>query len=370
MKKTIFILGGYGSTGRAVCRRLLQNTDANIVIAGRDVARAKTVALELKKTYLPERIHTAQADAAKCAELVESIKNIDLLLVASNTPQYAKNVAAAAIEAGVDYLDYHFNHNVPGELQKLDSEAKKRNRVIITQAGFHPGLPATFVRYGAKFFDTYESALIGMIMNSPIENSDSILELVDELQEPSGELFENGSWRKAKFRDTHIFDFGRFGKKQCVPLKMVEMHILPSMFPLKKIGTFVAGFNWCTDYFIFPLAFIIGKIFPKRSRNFLAKLLTWGINTFSSKIPGVVFVLEAKGKCEKEGKTLRLVADHQDAYDFTAISVVACIKQYLDGKIISPGVHMMAAAVDPEEIIKDLQEMSVTISQSLRPNGE
>ena len=38
--KTIFIIGGYGYTGKFLAKHLLAHTDANIIIAGRNLSKA------------------------------------------------------------------------------------------------------------------------------------------------------------------------------------------------------------------------------------------------------------------------------------------------------------------------------------------
>jgi shikimate 5-dehydrogenase len=39
--RKIIVLGGYGGTGRVLCRKLLEETEVEIVVAGRDMAEAE-----------------------------------------------------------------------------------------------------------------------------------------------------------------------------------------------------------------------------------------------------------------------------------------------------------------------------------------
>ena len=86
-----------------------------------------------------------------------------------------------------------------------------------------------------------------------------------------------------------------------------------------------------------------------------------GVNRFFGSQQGVSFVLEADG--EKAGKRAhaRIVAEHDDAYAFTAISVVACIRQYLDGRIGKPGLWMMGHVVEPAGLIADMTRMGIAV---------
>jgi len=71
--------------------------------------------------------------------------------------------------------------------------------------------------------------------------------------------------------------------------------------------------------------------------------------------------LDAAGEKGEHPVALRLIAEHDDAYEFTAIPVVACIRQYLDGDIAKPGLWRMGHVVDPGRLIKDMERVGVQI---------
>ncbi len=270
------------------------------------------------------------------------------------------------VNAGIDYLDIHFQQSIVLILNGLAPDIEKAGRCFITQAGFHPGLPAAFVRGAALHFSRYKRAVIGMAMNARIEKPESVYELIDEISDYQSDLFKEGKWKKGGYHDAIKIDFGSsFGIRTCYPMQMEEIKPLPEMFGLEEVGIYVAGFNWFVDYIVFPLAVILTKIRKGMGRGFLAKLMVWGINTFSSPNQGVVFILEADG--EKNGKPVRvrIVAEHNDAYYFTAIPVVACLLQYLDGGIVKPGLWMMGHIVEPARLMKDMERMGVSIQRGM-----
>ncbi len=57
----------------------------------------------------------------------------------------------------------------------------------------------------------------------------------------------------------------------------------------------------------------------------------------------------------------RIVAEHDDGYEFTALAVVACIPQYRDGSIAKPGLAMMGHIIDPVRLMKDLERMGTKV---------
>ena len=358
---TILVLGGYGGTGRIFCRYLLKETDVNVVIAGRNVQKAHDLCECLKQSYDENRVSTRYAEASDQQSLREAFRGIDLVLVAATTTQWARQIAEAALTSGADYLDIYFRQDVYPELEILSRQIEQAGRCFITQAGFHPGLPSAFIRHGAAYFDEYEKAVIAFAMNARIERGESVYELIDLIADYQADIFKDGKWRHATYRDTVSIDFGRsFGVRQCMPMDMIETRIMPEWFGLKETGVFTTGFNWFVDYVLFPLMMLTQMIKKGSLRHFWAEALIWGMNRFSASTEGIVFVLEAEGMKRGKRRHVKIRAEHASAYDFTVIPVVACIKQYLDGSIRKPaGLWMMGHLVSTDRLLKDMCQMGV-----------
>jgi hypothetical protein len=111
------------------------------------------------------------------------------------------------------------------------------------------------------------------------------------------------------------------------------------------------------------------KVKKGLAMDWLTKLFVWGVNTFSSSYLGVVFLNEAEGI--KNGKKVgaRITAEHDDAYMFTAIAVVACLKQYFAG-VLPAGLWMMGHVVDEKALCSDLEKMGVKIITEMVNSSE
>ena len=94
----------------------------------------------------------------------------------------------------------------------------------------------------------------------------------------------------------------------------------------------------------------------------MGKLLYWGIKTFAQPPYGMVLKVEAEGEKDGEKKKTVVSAFHEDGYMFTAIPVVACMFQYLDGSIRKPGLWMMGHLVDPIRLVEDMERMGVQVN--------
>ncbi|MEM9507782.1 MAG: saccharopine dehydrogenase NADP-binding domain-containing protein [Cyanobacteria bacterium P01_E01_bin.35] len=366
---TILVLGGYGNTGKVLCRYLLKETDVNIIVAGRRLEKAEELADKLKREFLPERVYARYADASNLDSLREAFNSIDLVLVAATTTKWAQQIAETALEADIDYLDIYFQQDVYPLLETMQPQIKDSGNCFITQAGFHPGLPAVYIRKGAQYFDRYNLANVAFAMNFRTDRADSIYEIIDSVADYKPKFFQNGKWQIGTYKDTLEIDLGQlFGVRKCIPMEMKEIEPLPEMLGLQSMGVFTTGFNWFVDWFVFPSIMVSQKINKRSLRGFWARIFTFGINQFSPKEERVVLILEAEGEKDNSPRKLRIFSEHSSSYEFTVISVLACLNQYLDGTIRQSGLWMMGHIVDPDRLFADLKKMGVKFQTLITTN--
>ena len=161
MQKKVLILGGYGNTGFLIARLLIQESDVQLVLAGRNFSRAQRAADELNREFHTERVSSKQVDAANTKSLEVAFEGVNIVVVASSTIDYVHNVSYSALKAGADYLDVQLSSPTKlAVLNALREKIEQKGRCFITDGGYHPGVPAAMVRYAAAKFDTLEVANI------------------------------------------------------------------------------------------------------------------------------------------------------------------------------------------------------------------
>lgn len=362
----ILILGGYGVTGSMIANLLLQESEVKLVLAGRSMEKAQAKAAELNSLFPGNRVMGAYADASNEATLKTLFESVDLVIVASSTSAYARQIARSAIQSGIDYLDIQYSSSKLQTLHSLEREIVDAGCCFITDGGFHPGLAALLVRFMAKEFDEIEVANVGSLIKIDWASMNfaeaTIQELVEELKSFDTAYYSNGKWKKGGSIDQRVMDFGRiFGRQLCTPMHLHEMDELPTRYPtLKETGFFVGGFNWFVDWVVIPIAFCAFYLNADRLTKKMGSFMNWGLVTFSKPPYGTMLKIEASGWKDNEQITKELTYYHSDGYMLTAISVVACILQYLDGSIKKPGLWTQANLVQPEQMVTDLIKMGVS----------
>jgi saccharopine dehydrogenase (NAD+, L-lysine-forming) len=364
MGSTVLVLGGYGTTGAMLAELLLGHSDANVVLAGRMLPRAEAMAAELGARY-PERVSARRADAADGASLRDALAGIDLIAVASSTLVHAGVVVEAALRAGVDYFDLQLS--APDKLAVLEGQRERiesDGRCFITDGGIHPGLSAAMIRALEPAFVTLErtdvAGLLKVDWSAYGFAMSTIEEFVTEMADYRLEALEDGEWRTLSWKEAvKSFDFGPpFGRQRCSLMYLEELHRLPALMPsLRTCGFYVAGFNAFTDAVMMPLGMAAMKLSPSLLRRPYARALVWSLRTFGRPPYGTVWQVEAEGQTAGGPAQVGVRVTHHDGYWLTAATAAACLLQYLDGSLRTPGVHLQALVVDPARLLCDLRRM-------------
>jgi hypothetical protein len=359
----ILILGGYGYTGKLLAKHLLAQTGVEIIISGRNLGKAKSFAEELNNP----RVTARHVDASNSDSLTQALQSVTLCLVAAPTSRHTETVIKACISAHVDYLDIQFSSKKLKSLYATEKEITQAGLCFITEAGYHPGLIASMIRYAASKMDVTESAIVAGYLNlKDVPYSEAVDELMEEFHDYQAQVYKNGVWTSPASWVSRSFNFGvDIGKRTCYSMFFEELRDIPKIIPdLKETGFYISGSNWFADLIITPFILFGLKIAPKRGLRPLGKLMWWGMGKSSSPYFAALKV-EAKGQMEGNPAEVDVRIAHPNGYDLTAIPVVAYLLQYLDGTARKDGVHIMGHIVDPTRLLNDMQKMGVQVIESL-----
>ncbi|MCF7796404.1 MAG: saccharopine dehydrogenase NADP-binding domain-containing protein [Lentisphaeria bacterium] len=369
--QSVFILGGYGNTGRLMARLFLTNTPVRVIIAGRNIHSVVQFQRQLQQDYSGDRVGVMSVDAADESGVAQALAGVDLLVVASSTTDQAATIARAALQAGCDYLDINLGSDKLRQLRAMENEIQATGRCFVTEGGFHPGLPAAMIRTAAEKMDRLEAAIVGSVIGidwAKLTFSPATLtEFVQELMDYQSLEWVNGHWQKMRWNQAvRKVDFGGdFGIRSVYPMWLPELEPLPQSIPsLREAGFYVGGFNPVVDYFLLPLLWMALKIAPQRLSNPAGRLFLWGLQRYSKPPFGTVLLLQAVGKKADEPARFHLRLEHEDGYFLTAAGAVATALQILNGTRRKPGLWLQGNFVDTDRLWMDLKTMGVAVSAS------
>lgn len=368
MRKKILILGGYGNLGYLISSYLAKpDYEIEIILGGRNKEKAMQFSDRIKMETGNKRIKGIYVDATNSTSLEEAMMEVDLVVVASSTIKHVKKVVEAAIRTNTDYLDTQLSSDFKlSYLKEKEEKIIKSGRIFITDGGFHPGLLAAIPRWAdLKVGTLYSANIYGALKvnwSRLLVNKETVEEMIDEFKIFDTSVLKDGEWVKAGYSESITYDFGEpFFQQGCISMCIEELKMLSAQFPnLKDAGFFITGFNKILDYVLFPVIMLCANVLPERMKFIPAAIFRWGLK-FSKPPFGVRLIAECKGI---KGE-LKIRFSDSDGYKLTAIPIVACIKQYLEGFITKPGLYWQAWVVEPLRFFQDMEEMGLDIQTEL-----
>ncbi len=365
--KRILLVGANGYVGCKLAKYLLTDTDATVILSGRNGAKLDELRSDLQVHDLAHRIELLELDAANFD--IAALTEFDLLVNATATGPHNALLIQACLERRADWIDMQMTNELLRPSPELLEKIERAGCCFVIQAGFHPGILATLVRYAAQEMDVMESAMVGSVIRDKtgLPFTSGVTELVESLRDYKSEIYTDGHWQKLKYADYPTIEFEYdFGKLLTYPVDMPEMRRLPVLLPdLGRTGFFVAGFNWFADYLVTPLIMLSSHIMPQQSASLLGRLLSWSTTKFTKPPYGTVVQIDAEGQREGQPVRFRLSLFHEDAYVLTAVPTVAMVRQMLQQKV-EPGINLMGLSCEPVELLADIERSEISVNEVVR----
>ncbi|MEU8310362.1 saccharopine dehydrogenase NADP-binding domain-containing protein [Actinomadura sp. NPDC048955] len=226
--RRVVVLGGYGAVGREVVAGLLGHVP-EVVAAGRDLAKARTVAgaLPLRFDLRSDDPGRLAADAVvMCAEIGNA------------------RVAEACLARGVHYVDVSASHAVLAGIEKLDGLAAGRNAAAVLSVGLAPGVTNLLAREAGG-----GDVEIGVLIGAGDRHGPSAVDWTLDSLAGLGE-----SWRMRfpapyGVRTVHRFPFsdqyslpGRVRTGLCLDSRAMTA-LLPRLVPFRDLAPLRAAFR-------------------------------------------------------------------------------------------------------------------------------
>ena len=154
--KSVVVIGGYGGFGSRLCRRLAKD-GWRVVVAGRNIERARELAAELP--------HGEAAAIDRTGDLEAALAALAPLLVVDAAGPFQDSdyrVPEACIALGIHYCDLADARGFVTGIDRLDEQARQAGVAVVSGASSVPALSGALVRKLAASFECVSKVAIAI----------------------------------------------------------------------------------------------------------------------------------------------------------------------------------------------------------------
>lgn len=364
MTEKILIIGGSGRIGSSVAADLVNHTDAEITITGRDVGTGIKVAEKLG-----EKVNFLALDLAEKEHLREAITTSKIVIHCAGPFHYRDaNVLKTCIEEGADYLDVSDHRSFTSKALEYKSAAQVAGVTAIVNTGIFPGISNSMVRQGVEQLDKTEKIHLSYVVAGSGGAGITVMRTTFlGLQRPFVAWID-GKWQELKpYSDRETIEFpAPYGRTGVYWYDMPETFTIPDTFPVQTV---ITKFGSVPDFYNY-LTWWVAKIWPNswiQNRNvieFLANV-SFRMTNFSDRFSGIGVAIRSEVTGEKDGKTANYCSTlvHENTSIAAAYGTGSIAELMLNGKLKKPGVWPVEQALTTDLFEQTMESRGIKIQE-------
>ncbi|QQG35480.1 MAG: saccharopine dehydrogenase NADP-binding domain-containing protein [Micavibrio aeruginosavorus] len=354
----VLIIGGYGNFGSFIARRLAQEADITVIIAGRSEEKAKALAENLKAEW-------TALDIEK--NLDESLKNIKPDIVIHTSGPFQErgyDVAEACIRNKCHYIDLADGREFVANITRLDSAAKEAGILVVSGASSVPCLTAAIIDKYKSEFQHLESIDYGI---ATAQRTNAGLATTAAILGYAGKPFTTKIDGKIQivygWQSLTAHQYPELGWRLLGNCDIPDLGVFPSRYPDLKTIRFRAGLEvpllhmglWAMSWFV-----RIGLIKSLRSLASALYKIAPLFDAFGSNRSA--FHMEMKGQ-DANGKqkvlTFYILTGSGHGPNIPCIPSILLAQRLACGEIVKTGAAPCMDMIDLESYLKALKDLDI-----------
>jgi len=360
---TIGVVGGYGATGRAVVSELAKSRDSDILIGGRDLAKAKAVAAEFGTRVATARLDVVDArsmdDFCSCCSIIVNTAGPVTIL--------QDRVAQAAFHRHCHYVDAAGMAVVKERIAPHSQEIAALGLSFVISAGWTPGL----------------TELLPVYAYSQAKGRMDSIESVSAYSSDSGEWSENALRDGVAYiRQTGLSKPGYFRTGEWVRAtasaasRKVDLgdpigrrrFSLFTMPELSEVGRRLTDCDFLSYAYLSGLrnaaAFVMLALVPLPEQTSIRLLRNMFRRNRLSVTGFVVVHVVGRSAGRRVVLKARITFEAGRDYWMNGVALATVARMISQGQGVERGVHFLASAVNPVAFVAELQKSGVELTES------
>ncbi len=364
--RRIVVVGGYGEFGARVAERLARSSDFEVVIAGRNGAKAETKALELRRTAKAP-IAAAVIDAQQPAlqELLSLAPNV---IVNASGPFQAQDyaLAQAAISVGAHYVDLADARGFVTGITALDAGARKAGVLVVSGASSVPALAAAIVDHHLQDFSRLDSIEHGITPANGYDPGEATTaSILSGLGQPIPMLID-GRWTTVHgWQGLRRIDVPGLGVRWMADCDVPDVELFPQRYPSVRTVRFRAGLEIALFQFsLRALAALARRGLLKRPQRLASVLMSMKrhLRFLGSDAGGMFVRLEGQGRNGQPlARMISLVVRQNQGPHVPTIAAVIVARKLARGELATRGAHPCLGMMSLAEFEAEVADLPIEI---------
>jgi NAD(P)-dependent dehydrogenase (short-subunit alcohol dehydrogenase family) len=353
----VLVVGAGGVFGSRLCEGLLRN-GFEVVVAGRDRARADAAAARLRTAFPDGWVEVAVLDTATLS--AGDLKATGAAIVADAAGPFqsaAPKTARAAIAAGLPCVDLADGRDFVAAFPALDAAAKAAGVVALTGCSSTPALSNAVLDRLTGGWREVVSVETAISPGARAPRGLSVMRAILSWLGRPARVFDGGGWTTRRgWSGLYRRDFGAAGRRQVSLCETPDLDLFPGRFAPGERALFLAGLEpWPAHLGAWILGGLV-RVFrfdPVPLARALVTLSGWA-SVFGSD-RGAMRV-EAYG-VDGEGWAARavwlLVAEPGEGPVTPSLPALAAIRAIAAGRV-APGARACVGVLSLEDIVSEM----------------
>ncbi len=361
--KRVLIIGGYGNFGRFISRSLAKQENIKLVIAGRSLSKAQSLAKEVNAEAAVIDIHN---------DLEVRLREIkpDIVVHTSGPFQsQAYDVAENCIKCGAHYIDLADGRAFVSGIDRLDQKAKQADTLVVSGASSVPCLTSALVDHYTDEFKTLESLDYGITTaQKTTRGVATTAAILSYTGKPFKTLVDDGEQNIYGWQGLRARKYSGLGWRLLGNCNVPDLELFPTRYPALKTVRFYAGLElpfihvtlWALSWLV--RVGLVKSLEP--SAPILLKL-SFLFDWLGSENSG--FHMDLTGRDHKdENKTIRfeLTARSGDGPFIPCMPAILLVKKLVNNEIKDRGATACIGIISKKEYLEALGEMDISWSES------
>lgn len=364
MVSKVLIIGGRGRIGKSVALDIASNTDANIIITGRDDK-------EVDRQNISERLQFLPLDLEDREGLRRAIKGCNLVVHCAGPFHYRDGrVIKNCIEERVNYLDVSDHRSFYQKVIPYRDEAKNAGVTAILNTGVFPGISNSMVRQGIEQLDEPEKIHLSYVVAGSGGAGITVMRTTFLGLRNTFAAWIDGKWQQVlPYSKREVVEFPQpYGKTGVYWFDVPETYTFAESFPVKtiitKFGSVPDLYNhltWITAH-IFPPAWIESS----QGIEFFSRV-SYLMTSVTDKFSGIGVAMRSEITGKKNGKSAKYcsIMLHENTAVAAGCGTGSIAQLMLAGKLDKPGIYPVEQVLPTHLFEQAMASRGIKIVQNL-----